>query len=239
MTEIENLHGNVIVVGAYGSGKSEVVINLAMVRRAAGDEVRVADLDLVNPYFRTREARALFKDSRIEFVMPPDIYHHADLPILSPRVAGLLRQQSALTLLDVGGDDVGARVLSALAAAFMGQRPEVLLVVNCFRPLTETVEACLGIKQAIEHAARLDVSGWVGNANLIHETTVDDIVHGYRFMRSLALRSRLPLRFITAPAPLVPQLPDGEIECAVLPIHRQLVPPWRKTDSFSPAIVTT
>jgi hypothetical protein len=235
MTDIQNLHGNVIVVGAYGSGKSEVVINLALARRASGDEVRVTDLDLVNPYFRTREAQAIFKDSHIDFVMPPDEYHHADLPILSPKVAGLLKRPGTLTLLDVGGDDAGARVLSALADALRGQSAEMLLVVNCFRPLTETVEACMGIKRVIEHAARLAVSGWIGNANLIYETSVDDILQGYRFMRALVKRSSMPLRFITAPAHLVHQLVDHDIACDVLPIHRQLVPPWRKKDPFGVA----
>ena len=102
------LNGIAIIVGDYGSGKTEVSINLALERKQAGVDVRVADLDLVNPYFRTREARHQLQSRGVDLVLPPAAYLHADLPILSPAIAGLLRNPSPLTILDVGGDDVGA-----------------------------------------------------------------------------------------------------------------------------------
>ena len=102
-----NLEGLVIIAGNYGSGKTEVTLNLAANRKRAGLDVCVADLDLVNPYFRTREAKEKLAEIGIGLVLPPEKYLNADLPILSPSISGLIRNPSQLTLLDVGGDDVG------------------------------------------------------------------------------------------------------------------------------------
>ena len=136
-----NLTGIVVVVGNYGSGKTEVSINLAVHRKHAGVDVRVADLDLVNPYFRTREAKGPLAEMGIEVVLPADQYLQADLPILSPLVAGMIHRSAELTLLDVGGDDVGATVLATLEDAFKDKPIRVLQVVNPLRPFTETIEA--------------------------------------------------------------------------------------------------
>ena len=110
-----DLGGIVIVTGNYGSGKTEVSVNLAVENRARGIDVRLADLDLVNPYFRSREARHQLRDLGIEVILPHEQYMAADLPILVPEVAGAIREQKAMVILDVGGDDVGATVLAALA----------------------------------------------------------------------------------------------------------------------------
>ena len=125
-----DLSGIVIIAGNYGSGKTEVSINLAVERKRAGLAVRIADLDLVNPYFRTREAKDTLASLGIEVVLPPEEYLQADLPILSPLVAGMIRQPEQLTLLDVGGNDVGARVLAALGDVIKGQSVQMLQVVN-------------------------------------------------------------------------------------------------------------
>ncbi|MGD9106882.1 MAG: cobalamin biosynthesis protein CbiA, partial [Desulfobacterales bacterium] len=104
---MEHIKGIVIITGNFGSGKTEVAVNLAVNRKRSGIDVRIADLDLVNPYFRTREAREPLAQLGIEVVLPPEKYLQADLPILSPAIAGLIRRPSQLTLIDAGGNDVG------------------------------------------------------------------------------------------------------------------------------------
>lgn len=219
--------GLVVIVGNFGSGKTEVAINLAIEQNKAGMSVRMADLDLVNPYFRTREARKMLAEKGIELVLPPQTYMHADLPILTREVAGLIGEPGPLTILDVGGDHVGARVLAALADAFKKSPFELLQVVNPYRPKTDTIEGCLLMKGEIENAAGLKVSGWIGNANLMDETNPETISMGYRFMTDLAQKSDLPLHFITTPVHLADQLDLSVIDCPVLSIRRQLVPPWK------------
>ena len=228
-----DLTGIVIIVGNYGSGKTEVSINLAVHRKRAGIEVRIADLDLVNPYFRTREAKAPLANLGIDVVLPPEQYLQADLPILSPLVAGMIRQPSELALLDVGGDDVGATVLATLEDEFKDKSLSVLQVVNPLRPFTETIEGCLKIRAEIEQASKLTIDGLIGNANLIDETTPDHIYDGYDFVKTLSEQSGLSLEFITIARELLPLIDLGRFSCPVLTIERQLVPPWQKPVEFA------
>lgn len=225
---VEQIKGIFIIVGNYGSGKTEVSINLAVNQKRAGVDVKIADLDLVNPYFRTREARKALSKLGIEVVVPEEKYLQADLPILSPVISGLIRQPSELTLIDAGGNDVGATVLAALADSFRNKRVHMLQVVNPFRPFTDTIESCLKMRDEIERASKMTINGIIGNANLIDETSVDDIYNGYDFVKRLSGETRLPLKFITAPVELLPDIDMGHFSCPVLPIERQLVPPWKK-----------
>ena len=233
-----DLKGIVVVVGNYGSGKTEVVVNLAIDQRTRGTQVRVADLDLVNPYFRTREVRHLMAELDVEMILPPERWLQADLPILTPQVSGLIRNPGELAILDVGGDGVGATVLAALADAFQSPSAlvQMLQVVNPFRPNTQTVTQCLAMRDAIEGASHLRVGGWIGNAHLMDETSIDHIREGYELMRALAEASGLPLVCVTASEALYARAEEMALACPVLEIRRQLVPPWLKPKPLRPAV---
>jgi hypothetical protein len=225
---VEQLKGIVVIVGNYGSGKTEVSINLAVNRKRAGIDVLIADLDLVNPYFRTREARKSLSKLGIDVVVPPEKYLQADLPILSPVIAGLIRQPSKLTLIDAGGNGVGATVLATLADSLQNKDVHMFQVVNPYRPFTDTVSGCLKMRDEIEKASKITINGIIGNANLIDETKAEDIYKGYDFVKAMSKESRLPLEFITATAELLPEINVKRFSCPVLLIERQLVPPWKK-----------
>jgi hypothetical protein len=137
-----------------------------------------------------------------------------------------------LTLLDVGGDDVGATVLATLKDAFKNRPVRVLQVVNPLRPFTETIEGCLKVRVEIEQAGKLAVDGIIGNANLIDETCADDIYGGYDFVKELSEQSGLALECITVARKLLPAVDIRRFSCPVLPIERQLVPPWQKANPF-------
>ncbi len=223
-----SLTGIVGIVGNYGSGKTEVSVNLAVDRKQAGLDVSLADLDLVNPYFRSREARTQLDKLGIEVVLPSEQYLQADLPILSPVVAGLIKKKEGVVLLDVGGDDAGAMVLAALGDAFQNVPVQLLQVVNPMRPQTATIDGCLKIREEIETAANLTITGLIGNANLITETGVEDIYRGYDFAAELSRESGLPLEFVTVARELRAAVDLKRFACPVLTIVRQLVPPWLK-----------
>jgi hypothetical protein len=223
-----NLKGIVIIVGNYGSGKTEVAVNLAITARNAGISVKIADLDLVNPYFRTREVRGVLSQLGVKVVLPPDMYMHADLPILSPAIAGMIREPAPLTIVDVGGDDAGATVLGSLADVLAGKPIRMIQVINPFRPFTDTIEGCMRIRREIEGASRQKINAIAGNANLIDETTEDTLYQGYAFVQNLSQETGLPLEFVTAASDLLPKLDMNRFSCPVLPIRRQLVPPWKK-----------
>jgi hypothetical protein len=227
------MSGVIILVGNYGSGKTEIAINLAIDQKKHGRQVQVADLDLVNPYFRTRQARQLLTELGIGVVLPPEHLLQADLPILSPRVSGMIQHPADVAILDVGGDDVGATVLAALADVFKDLDPQarMLQVVNPYRPNTDTLEGCLRVRRAIEASAQLPVSGWIGNTNIMDETTLNDIRFGYDFMRRLEAASGLPLKWISASPAVLPEQEQSQFGCPVLPMYRQLVPPWKRADT--------
>jgi hypothetical protein len=223
----------VIIAGNYGSGKTEIAINLAVYEKQNGKDVKLADLDLVNPYFRTREARKQLQAIGIEVVLPPDQYMTADLPILSSRVAALIRQRNHLAILDAGGNDVGATVLAALGESLKGRPVKMLQVINPFRPYTDTVEGCMKICREIETASKIKMNGIIGNANLIEDTQPTHIYAGYDFVKKLSGESGLPLEFITVGEPLRPEIELTRFSCPVLTIKRQLVPPWLLAESLS------
>jgi len=222
------LDGIIVIAGNYGSGKTEISINLAINRKRSGVAVRIADLDLVNPYFRTREARHLLSENGIDLVIPPKQYLQADLPILSPMVAGMIQRPAQLTLIDAGGDDVGVTVLASLADTLKGRKVRMLQVVNPYRPFTETIEGCLEMKTRIENASKLSVTGIIGNPNLIDETTIDHIYEGNEFLKKLSAQSGLPIEFIAVASHFYRNMDKEKFECPLLPIARQLVPPWLK-----------
>lgn len=229
------LTGVVIIVGNYGSGKTEVAVNLAFHHRQLGMQVQLADLDLVNPYFRAREARHVLKNMGVKVILPPEELLQADLPILVPQVAGLIGGPGDLAILDVGGDDVGATVLAALQQAFRSMEGAVSMmqVINPFRPNTESVDGCLRMRRAIEDKALIRVGKWIGNAHMLDDTTLDHFRQGHDFMRALQDASGLGVEFITAPNELLPLIEKEQTDWPVLPIHRQLVPPWKKAVRFA------
>lgn len=223
-----DITGIVIVCGNYGSGKTETAVNLAVNRKQQGVKVSIADLDLVNPYFRTREAKIPLEALGINVILPDKKYLSADLPILSPAIAGILKDPTELTILDAGGDDVGVTVLAALENHFENVPVEMIQVINPYRPFTGDVEGCLKIKTEIEASSKMNVTAIAGNANLLEETTPDHIYSGYELLNEVSETSGLPVRFITANKALMPELDLDRIDCPILEIDRKLVPPWKQ-----------
>lgn len=228
-----NLSGIIIIVGNYGSGKTEVSVNLAANQKRKGINVCVADLDLVNPYFRTREAINSLSKLGVDVIAPEKQYLKADLPILSPKVIRLIRQPGQLAILDAGGDGVGSTVLAALGDSLNNKKIRMLQVVNPFRPFTDTIDGCINIREQIEKASNLTINGIISNTNLIDQTTKQDIYKGYGFVKSYAVKLGLPLEFITASKKFMSAIRLNSFSCPVLPIERQLVPPWKNAEKFS------
>ncbi|MBF0449371.1 MAG: cobalamin biosynthesis protein CbiA [Candidatus Magnetomorum sp.] len=228
------LSGVIVIVGNYGSGKTEVSINLAVRQKRSGVHVKIGDLDLVNPYFRTREAKQALSNLEIDVILPPNQFLQADLPILTPAISGMIKNPGDLSILDVGGNGVGATVLSALANAFSSQDANMIQVVNPFRPFTNTLDGCQSIRKEIEIASRLKMKGIIGNANLIDETTPETIYEGYTFVSNYSKSCNLPLICITASVDIIDQLDIQQFACPILPIERQLVPPWKKPQVLGP-----
>lgn len=225
---MDNLKGVLLIVGNYGSGKTELAINLALHQKKQGYDVVLADLDLVNPYFRTREVKVPMEKMGIDIILPPSAYLQSDLPILSPAIAGVISNPREVSILDVGGDAAGATVLGALKDVLINQSYQMIQVLNPNRPDTSDLKGCLRIYNDIQKQTGLKITGIAGNANLIDDTTTETIVEGYQFAEAFANEVNLPLLFISGDQALMPSIPKEKIKCAFLPINRQMVPPWKK-----------
>jgi len=221
-----------MVAGNYGSGKTEVAVNLAIALRGKKLEVSIADLDIVNPYFRCREARGLMEEHKIRVVVPPASLTWADLPIVVPEIKGMLRPaEDQMSIFDVGGDEVGARLLSSLVEP-LGDSPYALWqVINSRRPFTDTVKGCLKMKAGIEKTSRLEVTGLVVNSHLMQETTPEIILEGYHLARRVSEQSGAPILFITAMEELADAPELGEVEVPILRLKRYMLPPWIRPEN--------
>ena len=190
----------VMIVGNYGSGKTEVAVNLCLQLARSGRRVQIGDLDIVNPYFRCREARALMERHGIRVVVPPGPQAWADLPIILPEIRGLLHPpEGTTTVFDVGGDDVGARALASLRTSLGDGTYELWQVINAKRPFTDTVDGCVAMRRAIEVSSRLSVTGLLANPHLIDETTTETVLDGWRLAQAVSASASLPRS--TSPVP--------------------------------------
>ncbi len=214
-----------IIVGNFGSGKTEVSVNLALHLRRMGLRVQIADLDIVNPYFRCREAQDLMEAEGIRVVVPPRGFQWADLPIVLPEIKGMLDQPGSIVIFDVGGDDIGARMLSSFAPLVLSKRYKMLQVVNERRPFTDSPEGVLKIMGEIEGASRLRVAGLISNAHLMEETTVEVVLRGIDLCRAVAHRSGRPIEFVAAPRRLDPDHTLSSLDIPILWLDRIMLPP--------------
>lgn len=216
-----------IFVGAYGSGKTEVAINYTLQRAAPGRSLAIADLDIVNPYFRSRELRAHFEDKGIEVVAPEGELANADLPIVTARVRACLGSAGDVLVFDVGGDDAGSRALSQFAPVIEPEGYDMFMVVNDRRPWTDSVQ---GIREAIARVqdnSRLTVTALVSNPNLVHETDASVVEQGHRLVLEASEALGLPVAFLCVMDELAPQIDlEALRNPRLLRMERHLLPPW-------------
>jgi len=216
----------VILVGHFGSGKSEIAINLSLGFAARGHDVSLVDLDVVKPYFRCRAAREEVEARGIHLVVPGGDRFYADLPIVVPEVKGVLTRSlgaNGRVVVDAGGDDSGARALGSLMDAIDPERSEMLFVVNTRRPFAEDQTALVAMLRDIETAARRRVTGLVANTHLMEETTPEVVREGLEAARTLAGSTGIPVRFCALLKRMEGTLTGMDVP--VLAIERYLLPP--------------
>ncbi len=220
-------HRTIFIVGGYGSGKSEVSVNLAkQLAENSTEPVSIADLDIVNPYFRSREAAQQLEKFNVRSLVPAGPHVHADLPIIIPDIRTAIENHQGWLILDVGGDDIGARVLSSLADAIQPDSYEMLLVHNARRPFTADVDGTLRLLGEIQLSSRLSFTGIISNTHLMQDTTAEIVQEGLSLARRVSQRSTLPVSFVSAVAPIAAQFDPDSFDLPMLVLDRALVKPW-------------
>jgi len=184
-----------ITVGHYGSGKTEFSVNYALELKKTCDNVILVDLDIVNPYFRSNDARALLEENGITVIAPDYAGTNVDIPVLPAEIMRIFNEKDAKIILDVGGDDDGAIALGRYKQFFDKADYEMSLVVNTKRPLSKTVAEIIEMKESIEAASRLKVSNIIADTNIADETTKDIIIRGYEITKEAAEKLNLPVKY--------------------------------------------
>ena len=208
-----------LFAGHYGSGKTNVALNWARAIRRTGAAVTVADLDIVNPYFRTKDSAAELAAEGIGLVVSDFANSNVDFPALPKEIYALVASRSHVVM-DVGGDDRGALALGRYVPDIRAENDyEMLAVVNAARPLTRTAADTVGVLREIEAASRLPFTGIVNNTNLGPQTTAETVLSSRAYADEVAALMDLPVRFTSAPVSLAAEL-EGKVE-GLFPIEIQ------------------
>lgn len=184
-----------LLCGHYGSGKTNVAVNMAYDQKEAYKKVAIADLDIVNPYFRTKDSAKDFEDMGIELIASEYAGSNVDIPALPQQIYSICDQKDKQAIIDVGGDDRGAYALGRIAPSILAENNyEMLFVINCFRPLTRDAVSTLEVMREIEYAANMKFTAIVNNSNLGEETTKEDVLKSLAYAEEISQKTGLPIK---------------------------------------------
>lgn len=185
-----------VIVGHYGSGKTEFSVNYALQLAELGRKTALADLDIANPYFRSRERKQLLESKGISVYSNTFGYDiTADLPAITARIRTPLEDSSCQTVIDAGGDDTGARILTQFEKYLSDADCDLFCVMNANRPETASVEGALFHIKKIESETKRKITGIVNNTHLLMETKAEDILKGYELCMKLSERLKVPVKY--------------------------------------------
>lgn len=201
-----------LLCGHYGSGKTNVAVNMAFDLKNQYDNVAVADLDIVNPYFRTKDSLEDFNSRNIRLICSEYANSNVDIPALPQDMYAITDDKSLKVILDIGGDDRGALALGRLAPKINEENDfEMLMVINKFRPLTPDADSTIEVMREVEAAGGIRFTGLVNNSNLGEETTAQDVIESVAYANEVSEKSGLPVVMTSVKAELLEEL-NGRID---------------------------
>lgn len=214
-----------VIIGHYGSGKSEFSVNYAVKLAEMGRKVALADLDVVNMYFRSREKAKELEELGIKVIGSQVNTPAIEVPSISAEVYAPLQDSSYDLILDVGGDQVGARALGRYVDYFVDGKYDMFFILNANRAETQTVDKVLEYIKKIEDVSRAKVTGLVNNTHLLKATTVEDILKGQKLALEVEEKTGIELKYVSALENIIPELPS-DLKGEILPIKLFLRDEW-------------
>ena len=202
------------IIGHYGSGKTEFSINYAIKLAEMGKKVALADLDVVNLYFRSREKTKILEKLGVKVIGSSIEASAVDIPAISAEIVTPMQDDTYEAVMDVGGDPAGARVLGRYNEYFIEGNYDMFFVLNGNRPETQTVEKSIEYLKNIEDTARAKVTGIINNTHMLKSTTVEDVLRGQKLALEVSQRVSIPIKYISAIENVAKELPknlEGEI----------------------------
>ena len=218
----------VIFAGRFGSGKTEVAANYAARLAREREGVALVDLDLITPYYRTREMAEALAQQGVEVVAPAAATQQLDLPAVTAEILAVLQDRERPLVLDVGGDEEGARAGLGPFSHSLARMDYILtLVVNPYRQHTSSVGGIAQAVEQIERGSGLKVNGLISNPNLIAETTLSVVERGHSLIEEASRALGLPIAFLCLEERLARQIPRDHFPQPILPLMRYFLPPWQ------------
>ena len=214
-----------IIIGHYGTGKSEFSVNYAIKLAEMGKKVALADLDIVNMYFRSREKAKEMEALGIKVIGSQINTPAAGVPSVSAEIYAPLQDASYDLILDVGGDTVGARALGRYVDYFKEGNYDMFFVLNANRPETQTVEKVIEYMTKIEDVSRAKITGIVNNTHLLKSTTVEDVLRGQELALKVQEETGIPIKYISVLKSVVPDLPQN-LQGEIFPIDLIMRDEW-------------
>lgn len=209
-----------LFAGHYGSGKTNIAVNYALKLRADGKPVVIADLDIVNPYFRTKDSEKELTEAGIRLISSQYASSNVDLPALPQDVYSIVDNNTEYAVMDIGGDDRGAYALGRYADSLKKENNyEMFMVINMYRPLTRDVESTLEVMAEIEAACSMKFTAIVNNSNIGEETTAQDVLDSLGYADEVSKAAGLPIRLTTVDEKLYNNL-YGKVE-NLMPLRLQ------------------
>lgn len=201
-----------IISGHYGSGKTNIAVSLAYDLKKVEENVAIADIDIVNPYFRTKDNEQQLERAGIRLICSEYANSNVDIPALPQDMYAVTDDKELHSILDVGGDERGALALGRISPAIREENDyQMLYVVNKFRPLTKDADSAIEVMREIEAACGLKFTAIINNSNLGAETTADDVIGSLDYAAEISQKTELPVLFTSVNRSVAEQL-NGEIE---------------------------
>lgn len=200
-----------IITGHYGSGKSEFAVNyVKKLRESVDGRVAIADLDIVNVYFRSREKKEELEEKGIQVIASNLDTAVADVPAVSGAMTMPVINKEYQYVVDLGGNDVGTLVLGRIKPLLDHAEADFFMVVNAYRPNTSTPEGIIEQMENLEYAAGLKVTGFINNTNLVRETTAECLLHGDEVLKEVTKRTGVPVKYVSyVKDVMTEEIPEG------------------------------
>ena len=188
-------HRLTIIIGAYGSGKSEIAVNMSLAQRKAMPDknLLIADLDIVNPFYRSSDCGAVLEEAGVRLITPLYAGSNVDAPVLTPEMYVIFDDESYQGIFDIGGEDMGAIVLGSIKKRIENTDAAIYMAVNTLRPFTSDPEQIAIMTNELTSAAGFKIDGYLNNTNLLEETTADILAEGEKKILEASKITGIPL----------------------------------------------
>ncbi len=218
-----------LFAGHYGSGKTNISVNYALWLKKEHEKVVIADLDIVNPYFRSKDSEKHLEERGIHLISSEYANSNVDVPAMPSEAYAIIDNKQTVAVIDVGGDDRGALAMGRYAPAILEENDyEMLFVINKYRPLTPDCASTLAVMHEIETACGMKFTGIVNNSNLGDETDEETVLNSVSYADEISKASGLPIRMTTVKENLYNTLKDKVINCT--PIKLYVRQSWAKQE---------